>query len=106
VTIFDENLTSASLALANDLRRDELRVEVYPESMRRGKDLGKAFKYASARHVAFVTVLGDDEIARGEVKVKDMNTGEQVSLPPDRVAEHVRALRPHVAARPSHLETR
>jgi histidyl-tRNA synthetase len=106
VTIFDENLTSASLTLATDLRRADLRVEIYPDSMRRGKDLGKAFKYASARRVAFVAVLGSDEVARGEVKLKNMNTGEQASLPLAGVAEHLRALRPHLAPRASHLDIR
>jgi histidyl-tRNA synthetase len=80
VTIFDEPLTSESLTLARELRAARLRVELYPEPLRRGKDLGKAFKYADARKARFVTVLGEDEVARGEVKIKHLATGEQQSV--------------------------
>ena len=93
VTIFDDELAAASLALAGDLRSGDLRVEVYPESLRRGKDLGKAFKYADARHAAFVAVVGSDELQRGEVKLKNLRTGEQTSLPRASVADMVRDLR-------------
>ena len=72
VTIFDEPLTAESLRLASELRAAGLRVELYPGALRNGKDLGKAFKYADARHARFVTVLGQDELARGEVKIKDL----------------------------------
>jgi histidyl-tRNA synthetase len=81
VTIFDTPLTSDSLRLAGELRTAGLRVEVYPEPLRNGKDLGKAFKYADARHARFVTVMGQDELTRGEVKIKDLTTSEQRSLP-------------------------
>jgi histidyl-tRNA synthetase len=57
-----------------------LRVEVYPEALRNGKDLGKAFKYADTRKARFVTVLGQDEISRGEVKIKNLTTGEQQAI--------------------------
>jgi histidyl-tRNA synthetase len=80
VTIFDEPLTSESLTLARELRAARLRVELYPEPLRRGKDLGKAFKYADARKARFVTVLGEDEVARGEVKIKHLATGQQQSV--------------------------
>ena len=89
VTIFDESLTSESLRLAHELRAAQLGVEVYPEALRRGKDLGKAFKYADARHARFVAVLGEDEIARGEVKVKNLASGEQQSVPRATVARVV-----------------
>ena len=78
-----------SLRLANELRAASLRVELYPEALRRGKDLGKAFKHADARRARFVAVLGEDEIARGEVKIKNLGTGEQQSVPRAAVASAV-----------------
>jgi histidyl-tRNA synthetase len=81
VTIFDESLTAESLRLATELRAAKLRVELYPEALRGGKDLGKAFKYADARKARYVAVMGQDEFTRGEVKIKDMKTGEQQSVP-------------------------
>ena len=106
VTIFDDELAAASLQLASELRSADVRVEVYPEPLRRGKDLGKAFKYADARRAAFVAVLGSDELARGEVKVKNLRTGEQRSVSRAAVAGALRAPgRPaSLAARPSNSE--
>jgi|SRR5579872_1902200 len=77
VTIFEEALAADSLKLATELRAATLRVELYPDALRGGKDLGKAFKYADARKARYVAVLGQDEMTRGEVKIKDMTTGEQ-----------------------------
>jgi histidyl-tRNA synthetase len=80
VTIFDDAAAAPSLRLATDLRAAGLRVELYPEPLRGGKDLGKAFKYADTRKARFVTVMGQDEIARGEVKIKNLTTGEQQAV--------------------------
>jgi histidyl-tRNA synthetase len=82
VTIFDEASTPDSLQLASDLRTHGLRVEVYPEADK----LGKQFKYASMRAAAFVAILGTDERARGEVTLKNMKTGDQQSIARTSVA--------------------
>jgi histidyl-tRNA synthetase len=86
VTIFDQPLTAESLRLAGELRAANLRVEIYPEALRNGKDLGKAFKYADARKACFVAVLGQDEVTRGEVKIKNLTTGDQQAVPRVSVA--------------------
>ncbi len=81
VTIFEDSLAAESLRLATELRAAGLRVELYPEGLRGGKDLGKAFKYADTRKARYVVVMGQDEISRSEVKIKDMTTGEQRTIP-------------------------
>jgi histidyl-tRNA synthetase len=86
VTIFDAPLAADSLGLAGDLRSAGLRVEVYPEALRGGKDLGKAFKYADARRARYVAVMGQDEITRGEVKIKDLHSGQQQAVARGTVA--------------------
>jgi histidyl-tRNA synthetase len=91
VTIFDEDLASESLRLATELRAADLRVELYPESLRGGKDLGKAFKYADSRHARFVTVVGQDEFKNGEVKIKNLTTGEQQAIARGTVADVITA---------------
>jgi len=88
VTIFDEASREDALRLASALRQADLRVEVYPEADK----LGKQFKYASLRHAAHVTILGADERARGEVTIKNMQTGEQLLVPQAGVADRLRAL--------------
>ncbi len=78
VTLWNEESVRDSLAFAAELRRSapSLRVDVYPDADK----LGKQLKYASALGVPFVVVIGDDERARGEVALKDMRTGEQRTL--------------------------
>jgi histidyl-tRNA synthetase len=77
------NRTNLYLAFATELREAGLRVELYPESpIEDGKKVGdKQFKYASARGIPFVAVIGADELANGTVTVKNMKTGEQKSVP-------------------------
>src|SRR5262249_17661601 len=86
VTLWNENARADAVRLASDLRRGGLRVDVYPEADK----LGKQFKYAGSRGVPFVAIQGDDERARGEVAVKDMRSGEQTSVPRAGVAGFVR----------------
>jgi histidyl-tRNA synthetase len=87
VTIWNEQTRADSLALAAELRRAGLSVDVYPEADR----LAKQFKDASSRAVPFVAVVGDDERARGEVSIKDLRTGEQQSRPRADLARFIRS---------------
>lgn len=77
------NRTNLYLTFATELREAGLRVELYPESpIEDGKKVGdKQFKYASARGIPFVAVIGADELANGTVTVKNMKTGEQKTVP-------------------------
>ncbi len=76
VTMWAEESAADSLALARALRAEGLRVDVYPEFDKPGKQ----FKYAAARGVPLVAVVGPDERARGEVALKDMRTGTQQNV--------------------------
>ena len=73
VAIWSEDSIDDSIRLARELRSLGFRVDLYPEPDK----LGKQFKFASARGVPLVALLGDDERAKGEVAIKDMRTGEQ-----------------------------
>jgi histidyl-tRNA synthetase len=86
VAIWNDNTIAESLALAQTLRARGLRVDLYPEADK----LGKQFKYASSRAIPFVAVIGDDERAQQKVGLKDMITGEQQAV---SVAELVNRLR-------------
>lgn len=74
--------TAMYLEFATELRRAGLRVELYPEApVADGKKVGdKQFKYASARGIPFVAVIGADELANGTVTVKNMKTGTQQTV--------------------------
>ena len=86
VTIWNEEAIGDSIALAAELRGAGLRVDLYPEADK----IGKQFKYAAARGITFVAVVGEEERARREVALKNLSTGEQQTLTSDRVAATVR----------------
>jgi len=86
VSIWNEESLPDSVELANELRTAGLRVDLYPEADK----IGKQFKYASARGIPFVAVVGDDERSRGEVAIKDLRSGEQRSMKRERVAVEIR----------------
>ncbi|MDQ1708395.1 MAG: histidyl-tRNA synthetase [Pyrinomonadaceae bacterium] len=88
VSIWNEESMTEAISLAQELRRAGLRVDLYPEADK----LGKQFKYAAARLIPFVAVIGDDERARGEVSLKDMRSGEQRNLKREDVALHLRRM--------------
>ena len=76
------NRTNLYLAFATELRDAGLRVELYPDApIEDGKKVGdKQFKYAAARGIPFVAVIGADELAKDTVTVKNMKTGQQVTV--------------------------
>ena len=87
LTVWNAQRLGETLALAAMLRKAGLRVDVYPEADK----IGKQFKYAASRGVPFVGVVGDDEQAKGVVAIKNLATGEQTPVPRDQVAEFVKA---------------
>jgi histidyl-tRNA synthetase len=86
VTIWNADNAADAIRLAGELRAAGLRVDVYPEPDK----IGKQFKYADARGIRFVTVVGDAETERGEVAVKNLQTGEQHVMPRANVADFLK----------------
>ncbi len=76
VTIWNEDAIGESLKLAAELRSQNLRVLVYPEADK----LGKQFKYADSIKIPFVCVLGESELADNKVTLKNLSTGEQETV--------------------------
>lgn len=66
--VFDAADAPHAVRLAVRLRESGLRVLVYPEADK----IGRQIKYADARGIPFVAILGGDEIAGGTVTVKDL----------------------------------
>jgi histidyl-tRNA synthetase len=86
VTVFSDELRLASLQLGARLRAEGLAVDVYPGT---GK-LKAQFKYADQKRARFCLVLGPDEAARGEVKVKEMSTGTESATKVEELAARLR----------------
>jgi histidyl-tRNA synthetase len=89
VTIFDQGSVAASLGLARELREAGLRTEIALT----GDRLGNQLKYASRRGIPYAAILGPDEVAAGEVVLKELASGEQVKLPRASVVGELRRRR-------------
>ena len=76
-----------AIALAEELRSQGLRVQLYCEQ----KKFKQKMAYANKLEVPFAVLLGEDEIAAGMCSVKDMRTGQQVTLTPMEAAAHMKA---------------
>lgn len=76
VTQMDDAQLPAYLALASELRGAGIATEVVLE----GGKLGKQFKYADRAGIRFVIVLGEDEIAKNVVTVKDLRREDQFEV--------------------------
>lgn len=76
VSLMDESLLSQSLALATQLRRAGINTEAQLDA----RKLAKQFQYADRAGIRFVAVLGEDEVARDVVTVKDLRKGEQFEV--------------------------
>ena len=90
VTQMDNASLPQCLAIANDLRHAGLNTEVVMEASK----LARQFKYADRAGIRFVVVLGEDEIAKGTVTVKDLRRADQFEV---ARAELARTLRVELA---------
>ena len=86
VTQMDAASLPHCLAIATELRHAGLNTEVVMEPSK----LGKQFKYADRAGIRFVVVLGEDEISRGTVTVKDLRREDQFEVPRAELARTLR----------------
>ena len=72
-----------AIALAQSLREEGLRVQLYGEQ----KKFKQKMTYADKLGVPFVVLLGEDELAQGKCSVKNMTTWEQVTVTASEAAQ-------------------
>jgi histidyl-tRNA synthetase len=77
VTQLDPKLLPEYLKVARELRAAGIHTEMVMDA---GK-LGKQLKYADKAGIRFAVILGEDELARGTVMVKDLRKQEQFETP-------------------------
>ena len=76
-----------AIALAEQLRSAGIRVQLYGEQ----KKFKQKMSYCDKLGVPYAVLLGEDEIAQGKCSVKNMKTGEQLTVTPDEAAKHILA---------------
>lgn len=88
VTIFDESMWMKSLELTAELRKAGLNVMVFPEPAK----LQKQFKFADKMKIKLALTIGPDEVANGQVALKNLGTGEQATVRREAIVDEVRKL--------------
>ena len=83
---------SAAVALATQFREAGIRTQLYSEQ----KKFKAKMTYADRLGIPYVVFLGEDEIAQGVCSVKELSTGQQVSLKPE---EAVRLIQKGISER-------
>ena len=83
--VLDEKSISTALKLAGSVRTAGLSAFVDFS----GRALKKQLKSASSMGVRYSVIIGEDEIERGEVALKDMTTSVQKSVPFDSLTEEI-----------------
>lgn len=85
VPVFDEATGPQAARVAQLLRRGGIACELYPGPVR----MGKQFRHAERQGMRWVAVVGPDELARGKVSVKDLESGEQEEVDEERVVDYL-----------------
>ncbi|MGM9599332.1 MAG: histidine--tRNA ligase [Faecousia sp.] len=78
---------SAAVRLATQFRNAGIRTQIYTEQ----KKFKAKMSYADKLGIPYVVFLGEDELAQGVCSVKNLRTGEQVSLRPEDAAQIIRS---------------
>jgi histidyl-tRNA synthetase len=74
-----------SLRLAKDLRRAGLSIELGDRSFR----LKKMFETATKIGAKYILIVGEDEVKAGVFALKNLATGEQLSVPRAELAKKI-----------------
>ncbi len=76
------------IELANELRKNDLNTEIYLND----KKIKAKFKYADKLKIPYVIVIGEDEINSNQVKIKNMETGEEtlVSMNAEEIVKSIK----------------
>jgi histidyl-tRNA synthetase len=74
-----------AIRLAQDIRREDITVAVNFT----GKKIGDQIRQADKMKVPFIIAIGAKERDSGRYTVKNLSTGAEITLPADRIAEHL-----------------
>lgn len=74
-----------AIRLAQDIRREDITVAVNFS----GKKIGDQIRQADKMKIPFIIAIGAKERDSGKYTVKNLSTGQEITLPADRIAEHL-----------------
>ena len=85
VTVFDQETLAESLKAGVELRDAGLRVMVYTEADK----MGKQFKHADKLDIPFAVILGPDELNTNQAAIKNLKTKQQIVVARGEMVEQV-----------------
>lgn len=65
-----------ALQAIQKLREDDIKVELYPDAIK----VGKQFAYADKRQIKYAVIVGESEMLEGKFGLKNLQNGEQATL--------------------------
>lgn len=83
---FGETETAYCLPIASAARQAGICTEIYPDAVK----MKKQMSYANAKHIPFVALAGESEMAVGKITLKNMVTGEQQLLTPEDIITFIK----------------
>ena len=83
---FGESETLFSLKAISHLRQNGVKVEMYPDKAK----MDKQFKFAEKKGIQFAVLVGEEEIKQNQYKVKDLVSGEQVTVSLEELVEKLK----------------
>lgn len=89
VTVFNEDFQTDSISLTRQLRSGGVRAELFMDGQ---KGLGKQIGYADKKGIRLVIIMGPDEKAKNEVRIKRLADGYEENVGIDKVVESCQKL--------------
>ena len=84
---FGDKETAYCMPLASQCRKEGISCEIFPDKAK----IKKQMAYANAKRIAFVAMAGENEINENKVTLKNMETGEQMLVDSDKIANVINA---------------
>lgn len=88
VTVFSPSLLNKSLEAARALREAEINTDIYSDPEVK---LDKQLKYADKKGIPYVLILGEEEVRKNMVALKDLKSGKQKTIKITRAIEKLRS---------------
>ncbi len=85
ICVVEPEATSHAVQLAQSLRREDVTVAVNFS----GKRIGDQIRHADKAKIPFVIAVGSKERDTGRYTIKNLSTGNEITLSADRISEHL-----------------
>lgn len=83
---FGSEEASMARRVISRLRKEGISAQLYPDAAK----MKKQMNYANSEGVRYVAIIGEDELAKGTITLKDMESGEQVTVTESELIEKLK----------------